>query len=871
MNNCVILLWLTFGLTHAGNLQVITENGVLQGKQLTTSNGDVIEAFLGVPYAQPPIGKLRFRPPRDPLSWNSVRDATLPPPSCYQRRDEFFEDGRDSQDNQPLYGPSEDCLFVNIYAPDHQNKSVPDNGYPVLVWFHGGGFSFGSSFSRGSPNWSPDPRELVSEGQIIVVNVQYRLGSFGFLFLDDEFAPGNMGLLDQQLALNWIKRNIFAFRGDPTKVTLGGQDSGGVSALMQAIVTKKEPFYKTLILQSSGIQHPWSFIDPTEAFRRTLKLAALLGCSVTGSRQDVLGCLIQKSPEDIVNKEMGVVAFPTINFHPFVMTVDGKIINTEPRKILYQWVKKQKDVSVLLGSNGNEGTKSLVHFMPTVFPRQELAEEILDRDTFNVVVNRLFADSPIHVQKAIKFQYTNWTDSQSDQSRFKLLTKMVADHQYDCPLDETVTLMAARFKIFRYLFTVNSPQDQWPKWTGVKHGDEMDYILGRPLLEPLQFSVKDVFLSKFLIQSWTKFVNTGHPSGFDKGRVIGWPLYQPDTKHVLHIQNSGNNEVISNKNEEFCSFWNDLVPVLKQYHDDECHKREKIRNFEKQKFKPLRIKTTAQPDSQEDLEQKVQRRPAAIRRSTTMASLSTSTTQTPSTSSSMPTITTTKTTKATSLTTRINTSTTSTTVAPTSSELSFMEKPVFEESEDLPPPINVLSKTSILSAADPSFKLVTSEDVITDEDLLGHSSDQLTASLKQESNPEAQKISYSLSVMNRMPSLNSEDWTLFRPEEPGNSPIYIARGTYGSPATTTTIPTTTTRAPFRRNQHSVVPNRRRPLGSQKPTSTESSSHTKIYDPFNPATYTRSMLTKRTGAASIVRLNGDGRGNPFYYPNIAPGA
>eukprot|EP00094_Tigriopus_californicus_P001863 TCALIF_01797-PA protein Name:"Similar to ACHE1 Acetylcholinesterase (Culex pipiens)" AED:0.07 eAED:0.07 QI:154/1/0.66/1/0.5/0.66/3/0/509 len=506
---CVTFLCLTFGLTNAGNLQVVTENGVLQGKHLTTSNGDVIEAYLGVPYAQPPIGKLRFRPPRDPLSWNTVRDATLPPPSCFQRRDEFFEDGRDSQDNQPLYGPSEDCLFINIYTPDYQNQSVPDNGHPVMVWFHGGGFSFGSSFSRGSPNWSPDPRELVSEGQVIVVYVQYRLGSFGFLFLDDELAPGNMGLLDQQLALNWIKRNIFAFRGDPTKVTLGGQDSGGVSALMQAIMTKKEPFYKKLILQSSGIQHPWSFIEATEAFRRTLKLAALLGCSVTGSREDVLGCLIRKSPEDIVNKEMGVVAFPTINFHPFVMTVDGKTIFAEPKKLLHQYVKRQKDVSVLLGSNRNEGTKSLVHFMPTVFPRQELTEEILDRDTFQIVVNRLFADSPLHVQKAIKFQYTNWTDDQSDHSRFQLLTKMVADHQYDCPLDETVTLMADRFKIFRYLFSVRSPQDQWPKWTGVKHGDEMDYVLGRPLLEPLQFSVKDVFLSKFLIQSWTKFINTG--------------------------------------------------------------------------------------------------------------------------------------------------------------------------------------------------------------------------------------------------------------------------------------------------------------------------------------------------------------------------
>eukprot|EP00095_Tigriopus_kingsejongensis_P003019 maker-scaffold170_size291898-snap-gene-1.43 protein:Tk03019 transcript:maker-scaffold170_size291898-snap-gene-1.43-mRNA-1 annotation:"af321574_1acetylcholinesterase precursor" len=810
----------------AQGLKVSTEYGWVQGKQLTSSDGSKVEAFLGIPYAQPPVGQLRFRPPKEPFAWDTIKDGTLPPPSCHQRRNDFLAEFGEARDNQPLYGSSEDCLFLNIYAPE--TKAMPPNGYPVMVWFHGGGFSFGSTFQKGSSQWSPDPRELVTEGDLVVVTVQYRLGSLGFLFLDDDMAPGNVGLLDQQLALKWIKRNIFAFRGDPTQVTLAGQDAGGVSALMQAVLEDDEPFYQRLILQSSGIQHPWSYIDATEAFRRTLKLAALLGCSVTGSREEVMACMIQKSPEDIVKKEMGVIAFPSINFHPFVMTIDGKTLTAEPRELLRQWTQTHENVRILIGANQNEGTKSLVRFMPTIFPKAELTDEVLDSETFDVVVNRLFADAPLQIQKAIKFQYTNWTHKDQDENRFHLLTKMVADQQYDCPVEDTIFLMATKFQAFRYIFSVKSPQDQWPTWTGVKHGDEMDYVFGRPLAEPLNFSVKDVFMSKFLIRSWTEFVNTGHPSGRGKGRVVGWPLYNPESRHVLHIQNSGSNVVISDPNEESCHFWNELVPSM-EHHDDECHQREKLRTFEKKKFKPLRIKTT--PPSLDRIGQEpVHRVPAVIRRSTIKSVESTTTTV----------------------------STTTTPSSSTTATVHFMKKPVFSESIDLPPPINVLSKTSVLSADDATFKVLSSDDVITEDDLRSGSG----SSTPQKTEPEAQKLSYSLSVMSRKPAVNPDEWTLFRPQEPGNSPIYVAKGTYDEEETTTER---NTRPYYQR----VVPTRNRPRRPPPTPSKPVSEDAIIYDPFNPATYSRSFLSKRIDQEPIIPI--DREGNPVYYPNYLSNA
>ena len=129
-----------------------------------------------------------------------------------------------------------------------------------MVYFHGGSFSKGSSLPAGPSQWTPDPRELASTGQVLVITVQYRLGSFGYLFMDTPEAPGNMGLLDTQMALKWISNNIGVFGGNPESITVMGQDSGAVLAL-NLFSTSTEKLFSKLILHSGGIQHPWSYVD----------------------------------------------------------------------------------------------------------------------------------------------------------------------------------------------------------------------------------------------------------------------------------------------------------------------------------------------------------------------------------------------------------------------------------------------------------------------------------------------------------------------------------------------------------------------------------------------------------------------------------
>ena len=239
-------------------LRVATEHGIVQGTYLNTSRNELLAGFFGVPYARPPIGDLRFREPQDPLSWEGVRDTNKIPNSCFQRRDSFFADFPGAKSSDPRAPMSEDCLYLNVFIPNVKSRTSASyaNGLPVMVWFHGGGFNTGSAFPQGSGDWSPDAREFAVLGEVIVVSVQYRLGSFGFLFLDDDGAPGNVGLLDQEKALKWIKRNIFAFGGDPTMVTLAGQDAGGISAAIQLLGAngQDERLFQRMIIHSAGKQ-----------------------------------------------------------------------------------------------------------------------------------------------------------------------------------------------------------------------------------------------------------------------------------------------------------------------------------------------------------------------------------------------------------------------------------------------------------------------------------------------------------------------------------------------------------------------------------------------------------------------------------------
>lgn len=217
--------------TMADRLIVHTTGGAIRGRY-----DDDAYVWSGVPYAAPPIGGRRFRPPVAPEPWTGVRDTVHPSAAAPQQ---IILTG-----SSLGTGTDEDCLYVNITSP------APDDAKrPVLVWVHGGAFLTGSGAQFGV-------QHLVTAGDIVVVTINYRLGPFGFVnfgsIVGPEHAGANLGLLDQIQALRWVRENIEAFGGDPDRVTVAGESAGSVSVSLLLTAPAAAPFFQQAVMESGA-------------------------------------------------------------------------------------------------------------------------------------------------------------------------------------------------------------------------------------------------------------------------------------------------------------------------------------------------------------------------------------------------------------------------------------------------------------------------------------------------------------------------------------------------------------------------------------------------------------------------------------------
>ncbi|CAG0920911.1 unnamed protein product [Notodromas monacha] len=222
-------------------LVIDTTKGRVRGKTLTAATGKKVDAWLGIPYGQPPVGEYRFRHPRPVDRWSGIKDAYELPPSCPQITDDAYPGFPGSEMWNPNTNQSEDCLYLSIWTP----KPRPKNS-PVMVWIYGGGFYSGTSTLE-----VYDPKILVAEENMIVASIQYRVASLGFLYFDVPDAPGNAGLFDQRMALEWIHDNIAAFGGNPENITLFGESAGAVSISLHLLSPLR---WATLHIMSAGIR-----------------------------------------------------------------------------------------------------------------------------------------------------------------------------------------------------------------------------------------------------------------------------------------------------------------------------------------------------------------------------------------------------------------------------------------------------------------------------------------------------------------------------------------------------------------------------------------------------------------------------------------
>ncbi|XP_070609668.1 cholinesterase isoform X2 [Erythrolamprus reginae] len=523
---------------------VATKNGMVKGIDLPVLGGKVT-AFLGIPFATPPIGRLRFKKPESREEWIGIWDATKFANSCFQLLDNAFPGFEGSEMWNPNTKLSEDCLYLNIWVPSPKPKNAS-----VMVWIYGGGFYSGTS---SLPVY--DGKFLARAERVIVVSMNYRVGIFGFLALPgNEDAPGNVGLFDQRLALQWIHDNIGAFGGNSKSVTLFGESAGAGSVSFHLLSPQSYPLFNRAIMQSGSGNAPWGAILPSEARKRTLILAELLHCT-DKNETEIIYCLQNKEPQELLEKGEAVLIYTGLISLQFCPIVDGDFLTDMPEILLKRGDFKQ--TQILAGLNKNEGSLFLLYGGAPGFSKDN--NSVINETEFQAGLKLTFPQLNEMGLESIAFHYTDWEDEKNIFNYRDAMDNIVGDYYFKCPAAEFIKQFAlAGNSAFFYYFEHRSSKLAWPEWTGVPHGYEIEFVFGLPLERRVNYSKAEEGLSRSILKYWANFAKTGTPNG---NQINGtrWPVFTTTEQNYLSL--SINAAKIQTKlRAHTCRFWNILYP-----------------------------------------------------------------------------------------------------------------------------------------------------------------------------------------------------------------------------------------------------------------------------------------------------------------------
>jgi para-nitrobenzyl esterase len=496
----------------AGPTLITTDKGPVQGMVEGTTR-----AFLGIPFAAPPTGALRWKPPQPRAAWTAPRNATQVGVYCPQ----LSELG-----SSPMDGTSEDCLTLNVWTP----SAVAAGGRPVMVWIHGGGFTIDSG---ADPVF--DGQSLSEATGAVIVTLNYRLGPLGFLALaaldaEDPSHPasGNYGFQDQRAALSWVKTNIAAFGGNAADVTLFGESAGGISTCLHLVSPPSQGLFQRAIIESG----PCAIANNTKAFEEAQgqSFATALGCTDPTS---VLACLRGKTPDEILVAlplKTGEISPSGVAWFPYA---DGVDLPDQPETLLEggQFAK----VPVLLGTNKNEGTLFFA-----------LGVSVTDESSFQTLMESLFPGQGT----AIVGMYP----IMSFASPQAAAAEAFGDGAFVCPTRRAArALTKGGTTAYLYQFT-HAVTTGLFQGLGVYHSSEVPFIFENPYIG-ITLDAQELTLSAAMRGFWSTHAANGKPSA--QGGVA-WPVYDAtsDTNMVLDLQLSTETGLKS----AICDFWDGITP-----------------------------------------------------------------------------------------------------------------------------------------------------------------------------------------------------------------------------------------------------------------------------------------------------------------------
>ncbi|WKY15850.1 hypothetical protein Q1695_000938 [Nippostrongylus brasiliensis] len=490
------------------DLLYLHDGSPLFGEEVISPNGKHLTQFVGIPFAEPPIGNLRFRKPKPKQPWRTPLNATILPNSCIQSYDTYFGEFYGATMWNANTPTSEDCLYMNIFVP---GKIDPNKRLAVMVWVYGGGFWSGTSTLE-----VYDGRILPVEENVILVSMNYRVSMFGFLYLGRREAPGNMGLWDQQLALKWVHKNIDVFGGDPNRIVLFGESAGAASVNMHMLSARSTPYFQRAIIQSGAATAPWA-IEPREvALARTIVLYNAMKCgnmSLQNPDYDKILDCFQRADADLIRENEWAPVREFADF-PWVPVVDGDFLVESAHTSLRQGNFKR--TQLLAGSNFDESIYFIIYQLPNIFPVQEFFTKrdfVPDRSTWLKAISDLLPRQMIKSQLALaailhEYEPANlpvrardWMDS---------MEKMLGDYHFTCNVNEMALAHSKHGgDTYYYYFTHRATAQTWPEWMGCVHGYEINFIFGEPFNKQFNYTAEEQELSSRFMRYWANFARTG--------------------------------------------------------------------------------------------------------------------------------------------------------------------------------------------------------------------------------------------------------------------------------------------------------------------------------------------------------------------------
>jgi para-nitrobenzyl esterase len=490
---------------------VPTDKGPVRGTETAA-----VKQYLGIPYAAPPVGNLRWQPPQPHARWHGPLDATEFENHCPQEGSSIGS-----------ATTNEDCLYLNVYAPNRGKGKGHTKNLPVMLWIHGGALSGG----RGDDY---DPTRLVQQGRI-VVTINYRLGWLGFLAHpaltaeSPQSASGNYGYMDQQAALRWVKRNIRKFGGDPGNVTIFGQSAGGHSVHVQLA----SPLAAGLFHRA--IAHSGAYADATmpplsEAEAAGSDVAARVGCA-----DQTAECLRSVAVGDLLRTQ------PSGGL-PVVPPVDGFVLRQSPSAAFASGQFNR--VPITEGSTHDEFRSyaaTLVPVVPAAF--------------YPIVVGLFTSTLGLDVSADEIVRQYPITDYQNDVRL--ALSAIGTDYLFSCPGRRAARSFAKAVPTFAYEFNdpnapdILAPDVDFP--FGAYHASELPYLFDSTTLGGhAPFTPDQEQLAAAMVRYWTQFAGTGNPNS---PATPEWPAYTVEDDTYQSLEPPLPRPITDYAADHKCAFW----------------------------------------------------------------------------------------------------------------------------------------------------------------------------------------------------------------------------------------------------------------------------------------------------------------------------